>query len=257
MGRPRTNHIRKTPATAPGTWKKKPLAAAISAAVATTGGASAAEIETVIVTATKREESAQDVTISVQAVTGDTVRELGIETFDEYAEYLPNVVSGGNGPGKRELYIRGSATEQSGVTITAARVRRPASRSTSTSSRCPSADATWTSSRRTWSGSRSCPVPRVPCSAPVPSPATCVSSHASPSPTSSTPGSTRGLPPRLTAPTAPARTASSTCRCPTPWPSGSWSTATARAAGWTTFPPPSRRAARSWTATTSPASARR
>ena len=125
MGRRRTNHIRNTTATAPGTWKKKPLAAAISAAVATTGGASAAEIETVIVTATKREESAQDVTISVQAVTGDTVRELGIETFDEYAEYLPNVVSGGNGPGKRELYIRGSATEQSGVTITAAQGSAP------------------------------------------------------------------------------------------------------------------------------------
>jgi len=85
----------------------------------------AAEIETVVVTATKRAESAQDVTIAVQAVTGDTVRELGIETFDEYAEYLPNVVSGGNGPGKRELYIRGSATEQSGVTITAAQGSAP------------------------------------------------------------------------------------------------------------------------------------
>ena len=125
MGRRRTNHIRNTPATAPGTWKKKPLAAAISAAVASTGGASAAEIETIVVTATKREESAQDVTISVQAVTGDAVRELGIETFDEYANYLPNVVSGGNGPGKRELYIRGSATEQSGVTITAAQGSAP------------------------------------------------------------------------------------------------------------------------------------
>ena len=126
MGRRRNaNQIRNAPAHGPGTWRKKPLAAAISAAVASTGGASAAEIETVIVTATKREESAQDVTISVQAVTGDTVRELGIETFDEYAEYLPNVVSGGNGPGKRELYIRGSATEQSGVTITAAQGSAP------------------------------------------------------------------------------------------------------------------------------------
>ena len=124
-GRRNVNHTRNAPARGPATWKKKPLAAAISAAVATTGGASAAEIETVIVTATKREESAQDVTISVQAVTGDTVRELGIETFDEYAEYLPNVVSGGNGPGKRELYIRGSATEQSGVTITAAQGSAP------------------------------------------------------------------------------------------------------------------------------------
>ncbi|MCY3624012.1 MAG: TonB-dependent receptor [Gammaproteobacteria bacterium] len=127
MGRRRMINANNTlnATTGPGTWKKKPLAAAISAAVATTGGASAAEIETVIVTATKREESAQDVTISVQAVTGDTVRELGIETFDEYAEYLPNVVSGGNGPGKRELYIRGSATEQSGVTITAAQGSAP------------------------------------------------------------------------------------------------------------------------------------
>ena len=127
MGRRRMINANNAPNTTggPRAWKKKPLATAISAAVATTGGASAAEIETVIVTATKREESAQDVTISVQAVTGDTVRELGIETFDEYAEYLPNVVSGGNGPGKRELYIRGSATEQSGVTITAAQGSAP------------------------------------------------------------------------------------------------------------------------------------
>ena len=109
----------------PRAWKKKPLAAAISAAVATTGGAGAAQIEEVIVTATKRAESAQDVTIAVQAVTGDTVRELGVETFDEYVEYLPNVVSAGNGPGKKEIYIRGSATEQSGVTITSAQGSAP------------------------------------------------------------------------------------------------------------------------------------
>ncbi len=125
MGRRRTINANNALSASGGLWKKKPLAAAISAAVATTGGASAAQIETVIVTATKREESAQDVTVSVQAVTGDTVRALGIETFDEYAEYLPNVVSGGNGPGKRELYIRGSATEQSGVTITAAQGSAP------------------------------------------------------------------------------------------------------------------------------------
>ena len=112
-------------ATGPASWKKKPLGVAISAAVAGAGGAGAAELETIIVTATKRAESAQDVMIAVQAVTGDTVRELGIETFDEYVEYLPNVVSAGNGPGKRELYIRGSATEQSSVTITAAQGSAP------------------------------------------------------------------------------------------------------------------------------------
>ncbi|MCY3812302.1 MAG: TonB-dependent receptor plug domain-containing protein, partial [Gammaproteobacteria bacterium] len=88
-------------------------------------GAVAGELETIIVTATKRAESAQDVSIALQAVTGDTLRELGVETFDEYVEYLPNVVGTGNGPGKKELYIRGSATEQSGVTITAAQGSAP------------------------------------------------------------------------------------------------------------------------------------
>ena len=109
----------------PANWKRKPLGLAISAAVASAGGVAAAELETIIVTATKRAENAQEVTIAVQAVTGATVRELGIETFDEYVEYLPNVVSAGNGPGKKELYIRGSATEQSGVTITAAQGSAP------------------------------------------------------------------------------------------------------------------------------------
>ena len=109
----------------PATWRRKPLGVAISAAVAGAGAAGAAELETVIVTATKRAENAQEVTIAVQAVTGDTIRELGIETFDEYVEYLPNVVAAGNGPGKKELYIRGSATEQSSITITSAQGSAP------------------------------------------------------------------------------------------------------------------------------------
>ena len=106
-------------------WKRRPLGVAISAVLAGAGAASAAELETIVVTATKRAENAQEVTISVQAITGDTIRDLGIETFDEYVEYLPNVVGTGNGPGKKELYIRGSATEQSSVTITAAQGSQP------------------------------------------------------------------------------------------------------------------------------------
>lgn len=35
------------------------------------------------------------------------LRDLRVETFDQYVEYLPNVVATGNGPGKKELYIRG------------------------------------------------------------------------------------------------------------------------------------------------------
>ena len=108
-------------------WEKKSLSLAISAAIAgsAAGVANSAQIEEVIVTATKRSETAQSVPIAVQAVTGDTLRELRAETFDKYVEYLPNVVSAGNGPGKQELYIRGSATEQTGVTISAAQGSAP------------------------------------------------------------------------------------------------------------------------------------
>lgn len=108
-------------------WDRTKLSLAVSAAVAgsTAGLGSAAELEEIIVTATKRAESAQGVPIAVQAVGGDTLRELRVETFDKYVEYLPNVVSLGNGPGKKELYIRGSATEQTSVTITSAQGSKP------------------------------------------------------------------------------------------------------------------------------------
>jgi outer membrane receptor protein involved in Fe transport len=59
----------------------------------------------------------QDIPVSVQALGGDSLRELGIETFDKYVEFLPNVLSSGNGPGKKEIYIRGAATDQTSVTI--------------------------------------------------------------------------------------------------------------------------------------------
>ena len=108
-----------------GSWRRKRLSVAVSAIVGTAASVPAAELETLIVTATKRAESAQEVSIALQAVTGDTLRELGVETFDEYVEYLPNVVSAGNGPGKKELYIRGSATEQTSVTISSAQGSSP------------------------------------------------------------------------------------------------------------------------------------
>ncbi len=108
-------------------WERNRLSLAISAAVAATAGGvtNAAELEEILVTATKRSATAQEVPLSVQAVTGDTLREYRVETFDKYVEYLPNVINTGNGPGKKELYIRGSATEQTSVTISAAQGSAP------------------------------------------------------------------------------------------------------------------------------------
>ncbi len=108
-------------------FKRNKLSCAILSAITATAinAPVNAQIEEIIVTATKRAESAQDVPITVQAVSGDTLRELRVETFDKYVEYLPNVVSAGNGPGKKELYIRGSATEQTSVTISSAQGSAP------------------------------------------------------------------------------------------------------------------------------------
>ncbi|MEL7186196.1 MAG: TonB-dependent receptor, partial [Pseudomonadota bacterium] len=80
------------------------LSAAVAFAVSGTANAQDEDsiFEEITVTATKREASMQDIPVSVQALGGDTLRELGVETFDRYVEFLPNVQATGNGPGKKE-----------------------------------------------------------------------------------------------------------------------------------------------------------
>ena len=59
----------------------------------TNAGASAgaSQLSTIIVTAQRRTENIQDVPISMQALTSQTMRQLNIQTFDDYVKYLPNV----------------------------------------------------------------------------------------------------------------------------------------------------------------------
>ncbi|MEE3019391.1 MAG: TonB-dependent receptor [Pseudomonadota bacterium] len=108
---------------------KRPLslavAAAISPALASTALAQNPQLEEVVVTATKRAENLQDVPISVNALSGDAMRSQNIMTFDDYVEFLPNVVSAGIGPGQKEIYIRGSASEQSSITVAPAQGSAP------------------------------------------------------------------------------------------------------------------------------------
>jgi len=109
------------------TMRRHKLASAVGTALVPMLAASGAyaQLEEVIVTATKRSESLQDVPISVQALGGEALKDLGVQTFDEYVEYLPSVVSAGNGPGQREIYIRGSASEQASVTVAPAQGSAP------------------------------------------------------------------------------------------------------------------------------------
>ncbi|NND00844.1 MAG: TonB-dependent receptor plug domain-containing protein, partial [Gammaproteobacteria bacterium] len=85
-----------------------------------------AQLEEIVVTATKRAESAQDIPVAIQAMQGDTMKKLGVATFDEYVKFLPNVVQQGRGPGLNEIYIRGVATEQAKNSVSSVQGSSPA-----------------------------------------------------------------------------------------------------------------------------------
>ena len=59
------------------------------------------------VTAQRRTESLQDVPITIQAITGDQLKSLNVETFDGLLKYTPNVTYAGNNPGGGNIFLRG------------------------------------------------------------------------------------------------------------------------------------------------------
>jgi outer membrane receptor protein involved in Fe transport len=67
----------------------------------------AAGTENVIVTAQRRTQNLQDVPISIQVLSGATLKKLNIENFDDLIGQLPNVTQGGFGPGQVNVYMRG------------------------------------------------------------------------------------------------------------------------------------------------------
>ena len=110
--------------------RKTHLSCAVIAALASNGvlaqaSESKASIETIEVTATKRTESIQDVPVAVSALSGDALENMGIDNFQDYVEFLPNVVFQGTGPGQNEIYIRGAATTQSSITLSSVQALQP------------------------------------------------------------------------------------------------------------------------------------
>src|SRR5215831_10448796 len=61
----------------------------------------------VIVTAQRRVENIQDVPITIQALTGETLNKLNVQTFDEFIQFLPNVTQSNQGPAQGEIFMRG------------------------------------------------------------------------------------------------------------------------------------------------------
>src|SRR5580704_15566392 len=75
---------------------------------------SSGEIPEVVVTATRRTENLQDVPIAITALTGETLAQLNVQTFEDFVKYLPNVSTASKGPGQNEIYMRGLSTTQGG-----------------------------------------------------------------------------------------------------------------------------------------------
>ena len=86
---------------------------AVSTALMSTANA---QVDTIVVTATKRAENAQDVPVAVQALAGDTLDELRVDSFTDYLVQLPGVTAGGGGPGQNTIYIRGVASTTPNLT---------------------------------------------------------------------------------------------------------------------------------------------
>src|SRR6056300_911092 len=95
------------------------LAVALSAALVPTLASTAAnaqQLEEVVVTATKRAASTQDIAVAVDALTSDTLDDFGVSNFEDYLIQLPGVTAGGSGPGQNTIYIRGVASTTPNLT---------------------------------------------------------------------------------------------------------------------------------------------
>jgi iron complex outermembrane receptor protein len=82
---------------------------AVSAAEPATESSSAGTdaLAEITVTAQRRTQNMQDVPISMQALTAQTLQQLNVSTLDDYIKYLPNVTTANNGPGQNEVFMRG------------------------------------------------------------------------------------------------------------------------------------------------------
>ena len=75
----------------------------------------------IVVTATRRDQSQQDVPMTLQAFSTETLSKLNVTTFTDLIKYTPNVTFSNNGPGSGAIFMRGLsagfAGAQSSATI--------------------------------------------------------------------------------------------------------------------------------------------
>ena len=67
------------------------------------------EIAEIVVTAQRRSENIQNVPITIQALSAETLSQINVSSFDDIVKYLPNVSLATNGPGQGNVFMRGLA----------------------------------------------------------------------------------------------------------------------------------------------------
>ncbi|MDE0348793.1 MAG: TonB-dependent receptor [Gammaproteobacteria bacterium] len=77
-------------------------------------------LEEILVTATKRSESVQDVPLAVSAISGDQIEARGFLEFSDYLNTLPSVHIEDTGPARNSIKIRGISTGEFGSPPTVA-----------------------------------------------------------------------------------------------------------------------------------------
>jgi outer membrane receptor protein involved in Fe transport len=87
----------------------------VHAAPASDADTSSEGIQEITVTAQRRTENMQDVPITLQALTADTLKQLSVTTLDDFIKYLPNVTQASNGPGQSYIYMRGLSIGSAGT----------------------------------------------------------------------------------------------------------------------------------------------
>jgi iron complex outermembrane receptor protein len=103
--------------TQPIVFRKTLLARSISAAVLTSvaGTGAAQEIEEITVTATKREESIQDVPLAITALSGEFVRDANLDDVKDLVSFTPGI-SGNSTDGFIDgISVRGVRTQDFGI----------------------------------------------------------------------------------------------------------------------------------------------
>ena len=91
-----------------------PSATIVFAAPADTAAGTGGELQEVVVTAERRTENLQDVPITIQAISGDQLKQLSVTSFNDLLKYTPNVSFSGNGPGTGSIFMRGLGSSGSG-----------------------------------------------------------------------------------------------------------------------------------------------